>query len=267
MGELIMDLQIKNTNLVLNKAISQMWKSKQYSYENFARPDNGLLYLFSGNITYKFNHHQMEVKAGDIVYLPKGSKYVADFDLKNGVVEDYLINFDVMDGKEFSDLSEPTIVLNDDTHMLSDCFKDVVDAYNEKDKPFLLGSKFYLALNYLQTAIQYKESNAESLKFEKAARKLSENFELSIEDIAKELYISRSAFQKKFIEYFGMTPIEYRTKKRLEKAKQLLETTDLPIKDISESLGFYDIAYFYKVFKKSLTITPKEYRETSKLVF
>ena len=262
-----MNLQIKNTNLVLNKAISQMWKSKQYSYENFARPDNGLLYLFSGNITYKFNHHQIELKPGDIIYLPKGSRYVVDFNLKNGVVEDYLINFDVMEGKEFSDLSEPTIVFNDDTRMLSDCFKDVVDAYNEKDKPFLLGSKFYLALNYLQTAIQYKESDAESLKFEKAARKLTENFELSVEDIAKELYISRSAFQKNFIEYFGVSPTEYRTKKRLEKAKRLLETTDMPIKDISELLGFYDIAYFYKVFKKALSITPKEYRETSKTAF
>ena len=94
-----MNLEIKNSNLVLNKAISQVWKSKQYSYENFARPDHGLLHLFSGNITYKFDHHQIEVKPGDIIYLPKSSKYVVDFNLKNVVVEDYLINFDVMEGK------------------------------------------------------------------------------------------------------------------------------------------------------------------------
>ena len=262
-----MNLEIKNTNLVLNKAISQVWKSKQYSYENFARPDHGLLYLFSGNITYEFDQHQIEVKPGDIVYLPKSSKYVVDFNLKNGVVEDYLINFDVMEGKEFTDLHMPTVVLNDNTGALLDYFKEVVDAYNEKDKPFLINSKFYLAFNSLQTAIQYKSSNADRLKFEKAASKLAENFELSIEDIAKELYISRSAFQKKYIEYFGMSPVEYRTKKRLEKAKRLLETTDMPIKDISDLLGFYDIAYFYKVFKKAFAITPKEYRETSKPAF
>ena len=266
-GELIMNLEFKNTNLILNKAISQVWKSKQYSYENFARPDHGLLYLFSGNITYKYDNHQIEVKPGNIVYLPKSSKYVVDFNLKNGVVEDYLINFDVMEGNEFTDLHMPTVVLNDNTWALLDCFKEVVDAYNEIDKPFLINSKFYLALNSLQTAIQYKSSNADRFKFEKAARKLSENFELSIEDISKELYISRSTFQKKFIEYFGMPPVEYRSKKRLKKAKLLLETTDMPIKEVSDSLGFYDIAYFYKVFKKTFAITPKEYRETKKTIF
>ncbi len=262
-----MNFEIKNTNLVLNKAISQMWISKQYSYENFARPDHGLLYLFSGNITYTFDHQEIEVKPGDIIYLPKSSKYVVNFNLKNGVVEDYLINFDVMEGKEFSDLHVPSVVLNDSTRVLLNYFKDVVDAYSEKEKPFLIYSKFYLALNYLQTTIQYKNSNADSLKFEIAASKLADNFQLSIEDISKELYISRSAFQKKFIQYFGISPVEYRTKKRLEKAKQLLETTDKTIKEISDLLGFYDIAYFYKVFKKAFAITPKEYRETSKPLF
>ena len=97
-----------------------------------------MLYLFSGNITYKFDQHQIEVKPGDIIYLPKSSKYVVDFNLKNGVVEDYLINFDVMEGKEFTDLHMPTVVLNDNTGSLLDYFKEVVDAYNEKDKPFLM---------------------------------------------------------------------------------------------------------------------------------
>ena len=64
-----------------------------------------------------------------------------------------------------------------------------------------------------------------------------------------------------------MPPVEYRSKKRLKKAKLLLETTDMPIKEVSDSLGFYDIAYFYKVFKKTFAITPKEYRETKKTIF
>ena len=49
-----------------------------------------------------------------------------------------------------------------------------------------------------------------------------------------------------------------------EKAKMLLETTDIPIKEISDSLGFYDTAYFYKTFMKAIKITPKEYRKTVK---
>lgn len=259
-----MDFEIKNTNLILNKAISQSWKVKKYSYESIARPDYGFLYLLSGNITYTFDDGKIELKSGDIIYLPKNSNYVVEFDLKKGAVQDYLINFDVIGEKEFANKDTPTVVLNDRTGTLLDYFKDVINAYNEKDKPFLINSLFYQSLNSLQTAIQYKNSNQDRLNFEKAARRLAENFEVSVDDIYKELHISRSAFQKKFIKYFGMSPVEYRTEKRLKKAKMLLETTDIPIKEISDTLGFYDTAYFYKMFKKAFAITPREYRKAVK---
>lgn len=122
-GELMMNLEFKNTNLILNKAISQVWKSKKYSYENIARPNHGLLYLFSGNITYMFDHHQIEMKPGDIIYLPKNSNYTVEFDIKSDIVHDYLINFDVMGEKEFINLHKPTIILNDNTEVLLDYFK------------------------------------------------------------------------------------------------------------------------------------------------
>lgn len=261
---MMVTLVIKNTNLILNKAIMQAWKARKYSYESSVRPDHGLLYLFSGKITYTFDESKIELKSGDIIYLPKGSNYEVNFDLKNGIVEDYLINFDVMGEDGFTDIYKPTCILRDHARVLADCFKETVNAYNEKDKPFLTNSLFYLCLNSLQTAIQSKDGNKERLIFEKAARGLAENFEMSVDEISKELHISRSAFQKKFIQYFGMSPIEYRTVKRLKKAKLLLETTDMPIKEISDSLAFYDIAYFYKVFKKAFAITPNEYRKTEK---
>lgn len=266
-GVRTMKLEIKNTNLILNEAVFQVWKIKTYSYENIARPDHGLLYLFSGNITYTFDDSQIELKPGDIAYLPKNSNYVVDFDLKGGTVEDYLINFDVMGGGEFFDIDKPTRILKDHTGALADYFKDLTEAYHENDKPFLINSYFYLCLNSLQTAMRYENSDVERLNFEKAARKLAENFNTSVEDVVRELHISRSAFQKKFIEYFGVSPTEYRTEKRLKKAKLLLETTDMPIKEVSDLLEFYDIAYFYKVFKKVFAITPKKYREISKPAF
>lgn len=263
-GELIMDFKIKNTNLIFNQAFSQVWKIKKYSYESIARPNYGLLYLFSGNITYTFDDGKIELKAGDIIYLPKNSNYVVEFDLKNGAVHDYLINFDVIGEEEFANKDKPTVVLTDRAGTLLDYFKDVVNVYNEKENPFLINSLFYLCLNSLQMAIQYKNSNQDRLMFEKAAKKLTENFEVSVDSISKELHISRSAFQKKFINYFGMSPVEYRTEKRLKKAEILLKTTDLPIKELSDSLGFYDTAYFYKTFKKAFAITPNEYRKAEK---
>ena len=262
-----MDFKTKNTDLILNKAIAQVWQIKKYSYKNIARPDLGILYLLSGNITYIFDGCKLNLKPGDIIYLPKGSNYEVVFDFEGGVVEDYLINFDVVDGKDFLNMYQPTIIFNDNTKVILDCFKDVVHAYHDREKSFLTNSLFYLCLNSLQTAIQFKNSTEEQLLFEKAANKLTENYEISIDKISKELHISRSSFQKKFILYFGLSPIEYRTEKRLKKAKRLLETTDMPIKEISDTLGFYDTAYFYKVFKKIYSITPSGYKKKKKTDF
>lgn len=262
-----MNFEIKNTNLVLNRAMSQVWKIKKYSYENVVRPDYGLLYLFSGNITYTFEDTRIELNPGDVIYLPKNSNYTVEFDLKNGVVEDYLINFDVVGSREFTDTDKPTCILNDYAGNLFDYFKDVVNSSYEKDKALLTNSYFYMCLNFLQTAIKYKNGDEDRLKFEKAAKKLVKEPKISVDDISRELHMSRSAFQKKFIQYFDMSPIEYRTEKRLKKAKMLLETTDIPIKEIADLLGLYDTAYFYKIFKKAYSVTPGQYRETLNPVF
>ena len=87
------DLNFKNTNLFLKKCIYQVWTTKKYSYENIKRPDYGLLYLLSGKINYTFDDNIIELKAGDIIYLPKGSNYVVDFNIQDGIVEDFLINY------------------------------------------------------------------------------------------------------------------------------------------------------------------------------
>ena len=46
-----------------------------------------------------------------------------------------------------------------------------------------------------------------------------------------------------------------------KKAILLLKVSDLPVSTISGMLGFYDDAYFYKIFKKTYNITPSEYRK------
>ena len=263
-GRAMVDFSYKNTNLILNKAISQAWKINKYSYKNIARPVFGLLYLFAGHIIYTFDNCVIELKPGDIIFLPKGSNYEVNFDIKKGKVEDFLINFDIVGNGDFSDIHELTCILNDSTKALFTYFKDVIDAYREKDKPFLTNAYFYLCLDALQTVLRSKNSNEELLIFKKAAKMLAENIEMSVDEISRDMHMSRSAFQKKFKEYFGTSPIEYRMEKRIEKARLLLQTTDMPIKEIADSLGFYDTAYFYRIFEKRCLLTPKKYRETVK---
>ncbi|WP_040950685.1 response regulator [Gorillibacterium massiliense] len=59
--------------------------------------------------------------------------------------------------------------------------------------------------------------------------------------------------------------LEYITDVRMDKAKQLLRETDLKIQEVSKAVGFVSEGYFYRFFKKSVGLTPSEYRDLPKL--
>ena len=59
----------------------------------------------------------------------------------------------------------------------------------------------------------------------------------------------------------GVTPMNYIISKRMDNARKLLINTDKKIKDISNEVGYKDIYYFTKVFKKEIGVSPSEYRK------
>lgn len=74
---------------------------------------------------------------------------------------------------------------------------------------------------------------------------------------------SAAYISKLFKNYRGMTPTEYLTQLRLEKAKLLIQTNpSLLTKNIAALSGFSDPYYFSKIFKKHVGMTPKEYKKS-----
>lgn len=58
-----------------------------------------------------------------------------------------------------------------------------------------------------------------------------------------------------------MSLSEYIIQKRLSIAKQLLETTELSIVEVSQRTGFSYSSYFVRIFKKKVGVTPQQYRQ------
>lgn len=85
---------------------------------------------------------------------------------------------------------------------------------------------------------------------------------LTLPVICAYLALSTSYFSSLFKAETGKTFVEYLTGIRMEKAKQLLGTTDLKTYEIAERCGFSDPHYFSSSFKKYTSQTPKEYRES-----
>lgn len=96
----------------------------------------------------------------------------------------------------------------------------------------------------------------------KAKFLLQESIEkpISLEDISRELPMGYSSFRKIFKEITGLSPNQYQLELRLEKAKTLLNTTNLTIKEVAYQTGFESIFYFSRMFKKKNNIPPKDFR-------
>jgi transcriptional regulator GlxA family with amidase domain len=68
------------------------------------------------------------------------------------------------------------------------------------------------------------------------------------------------SFIRRFTKAAGMTPLSYVHALRLEEAKQMLETTDLPIEAIANEMGYEDASFFSRLFRRETGLTPAHYR-------
>lgn len=88
---------------------------------------------------------------------------------------------------------------------------------------------------------------------------------ITLDKLAEITHMNKYYLIHAFTKYSGMSPINYLNNKRIEESKNLLETTDISIAQISSSIGFSSPAYFSQAFKKVIEISPYEYRKKKKL--
>lgn len=113
-----------------------------------------------------------------------------------------------------------------------------------------------------QLRIKRKGNLKEPVEEAKAYIEKHLNRELSLEEVADKLGLSASYFSQLFKQMTGETFVQYRTKRRMEKAKLLLSMPHHKITDVSAEVGFADHPHFTKTFKKYSGLTPSEYRES-----
>ncbi|WP_437661742.1 helix-turn-helix transcriptional regulator [Sorangium sp. So ce1182] len=83
---------------------------------------------------------------------------------------------------------------------------------------------------------------------------------LSIEDVAREAAISPYHFIRQFEAVFGVTPHQYRIRRRLELAKQLLAAGQHSVTDVCMEVGFSSLGSFSALFAQRIGVPPSAYR-------
>lgn len=247
------------TNII---ALHQTWEANDvYHYHSVPRPNSALILFLTNHATYICNDGSfIKPEYGDLLFLPRGSYYSAHFTEKGGTT--LLINFNLFDQQNqeivFSD--QIICLAHNCTDILKNTFQELCQIYaTTTNNKIILKSKLYSLLNDL-AQFCFMDKNARSLSVAVAFINANLTNDFKISELAHMCAMSESTFRREFHKKFGCSPVKYITNEKLQKARQLLQFSELSNDEIGAMLGFYDNAHFIKTFSSATGTTPAQYR-------
>lgn len=88
---------------------------------------------------------------------------------------------------------------------------------------------------------------------------------LTLDEVARQVYLSTSQFKQKFKKQLGISPRQFINSQKIEYAKSLLDEGS-SVEAASNALNFSNSSYFTSVFKKFCSYTPTEYKNAQKTI-
>ncbi len=230
-----------------------------------------LLYITEGEGIFNSAHAKdIPLKAGDLFLLFPGEWHTYHPTGKNGW-KSYWIGFK---GKNVDDRVKAGFLSVDKPIYHVGFSADIIRLYEEaykraqEEAPYsqqiLAGIVNHLVgLMYaLERSMELSKDHTRVDKINLARLRIRESLEvdLTIQQVAEELGVSYSNFRKLFKEFTGISPALYQQDLRLQRAKELLATTTLSIKEIAYRLRFESPDYFSSKFKIKTGKKPSEFR-------
>lgn len=238
-----------------------------------------LTLITEGNCFYQVDLVGYEVKEGDILFIPP--LFLHSISLGTGkeiVSETYVFHMNFLGGNSTDicstryltpmmnqELSMPCLITPEHPAYaaLRNIFNQIASLYDEAVTGYELALKA-LFLQAMFQLLQYSEKNispdtrisSDKLKHVLDYIELHYADQISVSELAKLCYFSDYHFMRFFKKHMSMTCVEYINNLRLEKAVELFEQGHSSILEVSLSVGFRNLSYFHRAFKKKYHVTP-----------
>ncbi|MDD3130136.1 MAG: AraC family transcriptional regulator, partial [Candidatus Izemoplasmatales bacterium] len=146
-----------------------------------------------------------------------------------------------------------------DMHEIMKKITIIIANETEYEEVCLLTAEIMEAINNVISNNKFTKKSNENLI--KAINYIKKNYriDVSLETVAKNVFVSNYYLSHLFRDEMNMTFIDYVNKVRIEAAVKLMKETNLTIQEIISQTGFSDHSYFIKIFKRHHGITPKKY--------
>ena len=226
-----------------------------------------LIYCIDGSGVLRSGERQFSIASGDLIFLPKGMahQYAADDDTPWTI---YWLHFDGRLADDFyrhSQLHTPHIHIGVQPRVVR-----IFDGLSELRRSAYQLAEFIQGCHQLQALLSYiallvrqqPSRGGKRLDWEHIRAVMQEHIhgQLNLETLAASANMSKYHFIKKFKAWSGQSPIQYFIHMKIQRACYLLDSTAMSVKEVAATLGYDDMYYFSRLFKKVLGIAPSDYR-------
>ena len=253
-------LDSRPTILSFRRAIGATVQVGTYDQYPNGRENDSFVYVLNGSATYSFGEYELNVKAGDIVFLAKGSSNTLTVHEKYTFLYAAFTFHDATLGCEA--FPAPS------GKKTEDLFHKMVATWNRATttvKEDCLSLLYLIYSDFLNTAkssyLHSEKKNTMEIAIDYIHKHLGDD-SLTISQIAAETKMGERHFRRSFKEAYNISPLRYINMRRITRAKELLRYSDMPLNQIAATTGFSSIYYFSSAFKKEVHCSPSEYLKT-----
>ena len=244
--------------------------------ENSAYKDgrnfSGFVCPLSGSAIYRpIGGEMFEVTVGEIVYLPEMSRYTVQGTDKG--FTHYTVNFLLDSHKSeiishFSPLfgDSPVKISADNFDSFRNIFAKAVSAFGTNMPGSILLVKaqiFELMQMFFIQAMRKRAAGGEYDSIVKAKEYIEAHYfeNIRAKDLARLCSMSETNLRRKFREYIGQPPLDYQIGLRIRRARELLLERSYNVSEVARLVGFDDVNYFSRLFKKRVGVSPQGYEK------
>ncbi|AGK95737.1 AraC family transcriptional regulator [Clostridium pasteurianum] len=222
-----------------------------------------------GTFRVKDKSYKLEKNQGFLIYPDTITYYEADKE------EPWIytwVGFKGIKAKNYLKLAnldeENPIFKYEEGDFIKNCFEDMRKASTLKNGKELrlqgLLSIFLSELIEKSPNSKIIDNNYKEVYVKKTLDFIETNFsrDITVPEMAKNVGLNKNYFSSFFRENIGISPQQYLIKFRMNKACELMKNSTLTISDVSRSVGYNDPLGFSKIFKKTIGLSPKAYRES-----
>lgn len=237
-----------------------------------------LTFIKKGQGAYQIDLVDYKVKEGDILFVPPLLLHSISIEEDEEILsETYVFHMNFLGGNATDICSTRylTPVMNQEIFMpclitkehpvyvsLAKIFHQIASLYDQEIFGYELALKslflqaVFLLLQYSRENVSIARGSSEKLKSVLDYIELHYSEAILIADLASLCYFSEYHFMRFFKKHMSMTCVEYINNLRLEKAVELFEQGETSILEVSLSVGFRNLSYFHRAFKKKYHMTP-----------